>query len=116
MTTDPFQFADLLTGHTARLEPTVAPVLDEYADKNLEGQKDLVRKRSHQTADSVEISSPGYLAREIGPTRPDGFAGGWLEKGTSRQSPYPFIAPTSDRLEPAFVRDAAAAVLEDLNR
>jgi hypothetical protein len=115
MTVDPFRFADLLTGHTARLEPILAPVLDDFADRNKESQRELVRKRSHATADSIEVTSLG-LGREIGPTRPDGFAAVFLESGGAHHGPFPFVGRASDLHENSFVTTSSRVVLDDLNR
>lgn len=58
---------------------------------------------------STDLSSD-RLKAEIGPTAE---YGGYVELGTSRMAPQPYLAPASDRWEPGFVQ-AMEQLAEDI--
>lgn len=48
----------------------------------------------------LRLSARGVIEAEIGPTADYGI---WLEIGTSRMAPQPYMGPAAERHEPAFV-------------
>lgn len=114
---DPEAFAELLDNHGGHLAALVRPHLIDTAADVKQSMRDLVRRRSDKTHDSIEISTPpldgdDLVAREIGPTH---FVARFLERGTSREAPHPFVKPASDEHEQPFVDGCGDLIEAALN-
>lgn len=73
------------------------------ADSIQRTQQDLVPKRTRQLHDSITVSGPdelGELAVEIGPER---FYAVFVEFGTSKMAPRPFVFPSLEKELPSFM-------------
>lgn len=63
-------------------------------------------------SDLRTVGRSGSLAVEIGPTASYGV---FVEQGTSRMAPQPFMSPAADRHAPAFEQAMAQLGLEGMN-
>ncbi|MDQ0756077.1 HK97-gp10 family putative phage morphogenesis protein [Arthrobacter sp. B3I4] len=63
-------------------------------------------------SDARSVGRSGTLAIEIGPTANYGV---FVEQGTSRMAPQPFMGPAADTHEPAFTQAMQQLGLEGLN-
>lgn len=75
--------------------------------------KNLVAVDTGNLKGSITTTRTGALSAEIGPTAN---YGGYVEYGTSRMRPQPYMGPATDRNRPAFERAAeqlSGGLLED---
>ncbi len=72
----------------SRVEQALDKALDAPAAKLESAQKAKVRRRSGKTHDSINVSKPGPLVRLVGA---DHFVGRFLERGTSKMPPFPWL-------------------------
>ncbi len=91
--------ADALTSKAERVEAQAADVVrrsaaDLQARAKRNAPVDTGRLRA-----SITTSRLGPLEAEIGPEASHGV---WVEGGTSRMSPQPFLYPAADAVEPTF--------------
>ena len=79
-------------GITAQLR--AGRVIGEMAGKVYQTQRQLVPKRSRKTHDSIDVEITDHgLTAIIGPTW---FVGRFLEDGTVKMAPRPFVGPSAD--------------------
>lgn len=69
-------------------------------------------KGSIGTSDLRTVGQSGTISAEIGPTASYGV---FLEQGTSRMAPQPYMGPAADRNTPGFEQAIAQLGLEALN-
>lgn len=106
--------ARLFATAVLKIGPSVDEVLDEYAEKVADTQRGLVAYQSGTTRDSIDWDAPTAGVRSIGPSW---FVGRFLEHGTSKMAPQPFVGPSLDmHADDLFtdLRDAGYKTLSDL--
>lgn len=65
-----------------------------------------LRSSINTTFSGAGLSGTSPISAEVGP---EASYGGWVERGTWRMAPQPYLGPAFDEVEPSFV-----AALEDL--
>lgn len=105
---------DIITTEIRRFERDIE-VGTEYARKQVRG---VVRKSTLETESGGKVRAPvltGFLRSTItsdfqgsnrdlaqGETGPEANYGWWVEGGTERQAPQPYMGPAADAVEPTF--------------
>lgn len=100
------------TGQRAQMVIRKTAVDIESTAKNLVPVDTGNLKGSIGHSDLRTVGRSGSLAVEIGPTASYGI---FVEQGTSRMAPQPFMSPAADRHAPAFEQAMAQLGLEGLN-
>jgi HK97 gp10 family phage protein len=106
------QRAARTTGQRAQLVIRKSATDIESTAKNLVPVDTGNLKGSIGHSDLRTVGRSGSLSVEIGPTANYGI---FIEQGTSRMAPQPFMGPAADRHTPAFEQAMAQLGLEGLN-
>lgn len=116
----PDEFALKLNLAAGVIQPATIPVVKRTAEKVADTMRDLIPRGTVgeiRTADTVEVSGHGGgpitgPEADIGPTH---FVGRFIEHGTVKQQPRPFIERSVAPHEPAFL-DEIGKVAADVIR
>lgn len=101
----------------ATIRPRAGKVAVDHAEKAAQGMRDVVAigPDPHHVLNSITSDSrPTFRRTEVyadaGPdprADPGAYVARFLEGGTVKQAPQPFVGPTADRTFPGFARDIA---------
>lgn len=103
-----------LTTKAALVQPLAAKTVVEHAGKAAQHMRDSVAIHSGKTLGSIDSDSTptvgdGGVYADAGP---DHFVSWFLERGTVKMSPQPFVGPAADKTIPEF--EQAIGRLADL--
>lgn len=103
-----------LAGVSGRVTPAVTKAISDGGEKIRDLAKELAPKASGDMADSIEstlLRSGGgtEVTAEIGPTK---FYGRYVEHGTSKMGPRPFLGPAADQRTDAIAKNILDAAAE----